>query len=254
MVAKELIEARWKAIIGAALSTLLILISALTFDLIRSVLNSPQASGASNMLGSDVMSRLSNYTVYVWSSAFSPTNNSGVVLLIVAALLGASVIAGEVSKGTIFLLLSRPLSRDKILLTKYLVGAAILLAMNVLAGVVMVLASAIAGHFQDLNLGGLAASVLLFWLGTLFVLGLATLFSVVFNDVLRPLALAAVVVLVLSLPGIFPHGSDWVLPAYWTSLPAYLGQEFPVKALVISLVAAAIPVLAAVPLFRRQNY
>src|SRR5207249_10788119 len=94
----------------------------------------------------------------------------------------------------------------------------------------------------------------LFWLGTLFVLGVSSLFSVVFSDVLRPLALTVCVVLLLSMPGLFPHGGDWALPGYWTSLPAYLGQEFPAKALVVSLVAALVPVLAAVALFRRQAY
>jgi hypothetical protein len=254
MAAKELIEARWKAIIGMALAIVTILVGAFTFDLVRSALSSSQLGSAPSFLGGDFMARLSNYSVYVWSQDFSPSGNSGLFLMIVAALIGASLVAGEVSKGTIFLLLSRPLSRNRILLTKYLVGAAILLAMNVLAGVAMVLASAIAGHFQGLDLGGAALSVLLFWLGTLFVLGLATLFSVVFNDVLRPLALTVGAVLLLNLPAFFPHGSDWVLPGYWTSLPAFLGHEFPTKALVISLIAAVIPILAAVPLFRRQNY
>src|SRR5205823_5577605 len=136
-------------------------------------------NSASGALGGDMLAGLSNYGIYAWSVAFSPTNNSGTVLLIVAALLGASLVAGEVSKGTIFLLLSRPLSRERILLTKYAIGAAVLLAMNLFAGLVLVVASAISGHLQDLNLGGVAASVLFFWLGTLFVLGLATLFSVV---------------------------------------------------------------------------
>ena len=66
--------------------------------------------------------------------------------------------------------------------------------------------------------------------------------------------LTVVAVLLLSLPGLFPHGADWVLPGYWSSLPAFLGHEFPAKALLISLVAAVIPVLGAVPLFRRQAY
>ncbi len=254
MIAKELIDARWKAIIGAALSTVTILLGAFTFELVRSALNSSQINSASSILGSDFLARLSNYGAYVWSQTYSPSGNSGLFLMIVAALIGASFIAGEVSKGTIFLLLSRPMSRDRILLTKYLVGAVVLLAMNVIAGIVLLLGSAISGHLQNVNVSGVTLSALLFWLGTLFVLGVSTLFSVIFNDVLRPLALTVVVVLLLSLPGFFPHGSDWVLPSYWSNLPAFLGQEFPTKALVVSLIAAAIPVLASVPLFRKQNY
>jgi ABC-2 type transport system permease protein len=252
MFAKELIDARWKAIIGAVLGVVTILVGAFGFELMRSSLTEQDIEGISGALGSEIAARFSNYDHFVWGQAFSPAGNSGVALLVVAALIGASLVAGEVSKGTIFLLLSRPLSREQIILTKYGVGAVVLLAMGVLGGLVVVIAAAIAGHPQ--NLGGVAVSVLLYWLGTLFVLGVATLFSIVFSDVLRPLALTVGVVIALSLPGLFPGGGDWVLPSYWSSLPAYLGQEFPRKALVVTLVAAVLPLLAIVPLFKRQAY
>jgi ABC-type transport system involved in multi-copper enzyme maturation permease subunit len=251
MIAKELIDARWKAIVGMALALVTVLLGAFTFDIVKSALNSSDLSKAPSFLG-DYIARLGNYDAYVWSQNYSITGNTGLILIIVALLIGGSLIANEVSKGTIFLLLSRPLSRDQIVLTKYLVGAVVLLCMNVLVGLVLMPASVIAGHSVDV--AGVAVSALLFWLGTLFVLGLSTLFSVVFNDVLRPLALTVVVLIVLSLPGIFPNGGDWVLPNYWTSLPAFMGQEFPLKALLISLVAAILPIVAAVPLFRKQAY
>jgi ABC-type transport system involved in multi-copper enzyme maturation permease subunit len=251
MIAKELIDARWKAIIGGILAAITVLLGTFTFDLVKNALNSSSLSNAPSFLG-DYMSRLSNYDTYIWSQNYSVTGNTGLILIIVALLLGSSLIANEVSKGTIFLLLSRPLSRDQILLIKYGVGAVVLLAMNIFVGLVLTMGTVIAGHSVDL--AGVAVSLLLFWLGTLFVLGLSTLFSVLFSDVLRPLALTVGVVLVLSLPGIFPNGGDWVLPGYWASLPAFLGQEFPLKALIISLVAAILPMLVAVPLFRRQAY
>jgi len=252
MITKELIDARWKVIIGAVLGVCLVLVSAFTYDLIASALTSEQKQSISNAAGNGILERLTNYGIFAWSQTYSPTNNTGVILIIVAALIGASLIAGEVSKGTIFLLLSRPLSREQIVLTKFGVGAALMLGMNVLVSVVLAIASSITGHPQ--NLGGIAISALLFWLGTVFVLGVAAVFSVVFSDVLRPLALAAGVLILLSLPAFFPHGGDWVLPTYWSSLPAFLGQEFPLKALVISLIAAAVPVVLAVPLFKRQQY
>jgi len=252
VIAKELIDARWKAIIGAALGALTIVLGAFTYDLMRSALTPAQIETLSNNFGGDLAARLSNYGVYIWSTAFSVSGNNGVIIMIVAALIGASLIANEVSKGTIFLLLSRPLSRDRILLTKYLVGAAALLGMGALTGAVLLVASVVVGHPQ--SVGGVAVSVLLFWFGALFVLGVSSLFSVVFSDVLRPLALTVCIVVLLSLPGLLPHGGDWALPAYWTSFPAFLGQEFPAKALVVSLAAALVPVLAAVPLFRRQAY
>lgn len=252
MITKELIDARWKVAIGAILGLATVLLAAFSYDLVVSSLTPQQKANITNVIGSDFLTQFSNYGAYVWGQNYSVANNTGVLLMIVAAFIGASMIAGEVAKGTIFLLLSRPLSREQIVLTKFGVGAAVLLAMNVLFSAVLAVATVIAGHPQ--NIGGIAISALLFWLGTLFVLGVAGLFSVVFSDVLRPLILTVGVVIVLSLPGLLPYGKDWVLPSYWSSLPAFLGQEFPAKALVISLVAAALPVTLAVPLFKRQEY
>jgi ABC-type transport system involved in multi-copper enzyme maturation permease subunit len=251
MVAKELIDARWKVIIGMVLATITALLGAFTFDIVKKALDTTNLGNAPAFLG-NTLSRLGSYDTYIWSQNYNVAGNTGLILIIVALLIGSSVIANEVSKGTIFLLLSRPLSRDQILLTKYSVGAVVMLGMNLLVGVVLIAGSFITGHSVDV--AGVAVSALLFWLGTLFVLGLSTLFSILFSDVLRPLALAVVVLLVLSLPGIFPNGGDWVLPGYWSSLPAFLGQQFPLKELVVSLVAAAVPIIAAVPLFRRQQY
>src|SRR4051812_32899721 len=251
MIAKELMDARWKAVIGMVLAAVTLLLGVFTYDLMRSALKPEDLSNVPSAL-SDLTARLSNYSAFVWGQTYSVASNNGIILLIVAALLGASLIANEVSKGTIFLLLSRPLTRDHILATKYLVGAAVLLGMNALSGALLAVGSLIAGHPQ--NLGGIATSALLFWLGTLFVLGISTLFSVVFNDVLRPLALTVGVIVLLSLPGLFPNGSDWVLPSYWTSFPAFMGQEFPTRSLLISLVAAIVPIALAVPLFRKQEY
>jgi hypothetical protein len=80
------------------------------------------------------------------------------------------------------------------------------------------------------------------------------LFSVLFKDILRPLVFALILTVVISIPGLVPGWSDWSLPGYWVSKAAYLGQEFPLKALIICLVAAALPVILAIPLFRKQSY
>ncbi len=252
MVTKELIDSRWKVLIGAVLALLTMIIGALSYDMVRQALSPADLQNLSNALGSDFANRFTDYGAFMWNLTFSLSGDSGLILMVVTALLGASVIAGEVNKQTIFLLLSRPLSRDQILLTKYAVGAVILLALNILSGAAVYVVSAVSGRPQDL--GGVAVSVLLFWLGTLCIFGIATLLSVVFSDVLRPLGLTVVILIVLNLPGLFPHGANWSIPSYWSSLPAFLGQEFPVKALIISLIAALVPLLLAVPLFRRQAY
>ena len=86
------------------------------------------------------------------------------------------------------------------------------------------------------------------------ILGLALLFSVLFKDILRPLVLSLIITVITVIPGFIPNWSDWSLPGYWSSQAAYLGQEFPTKALIICLIAAIVPVVIAIPLFQKQAY
>ena len=176
------------------------------------------------------------------------------MLAILAAVLGASLIAGEINRGTIFFLLSKPVSRDRVLLTKYLVSALILLGAILASGVVLLAVAALIGHPQPV--GGVLISAVLLWLGVLFVLGLALLFSVLFKDALRSLVGALLVTLVLSIPGLIPNSgvNGWNLTLYWANFAAYQGTVFPLKALLICLVAAIVPVALAIPLFRKQAY
>ena len=193
-----------------------------------------------------------SYDAYVWSQWFS--KNGPEILAILAAVLGASLIANEVNKGTIFFLLSKPVGRDRVLLTKYLVSALILLGVLLLGGVAILIAAAIVGHPQ--NVGGVLISTVLLWLGMLFVLGLALLFSVLFHDVLRPMIFSLLFTLLLSIPGLIPNATlnDWNLTFYWSNFAAYRGTMFPLKALLICLIAAMVPLVLAMPLFRKQAY
>jgi hypothetical protein len=120
---------------------------------------------------------------YVWGSFFADVS----LYLFVGlggAIFGAALIASEVSSGSIFILLSRPLSRQRVLLTKYGVAAGLLLMLCVLCGGLALLL----GRWQgvELSVGGVLLSMLLLWLAVLFVLSLTLLYSV-----LVPSALAA---------------------------------------------------------------
>ena len=137
MITKELIDSRWKILIGAVLSVVIIILGAVSFDLIRQALTPEQLQSVSNAVGQNFASALTDYNTFLWNLTFNLSGDSGIVMVIIAALLGASLIAGEVNKQTIFLLLSRPLSRNRILLTKYAVGAAILLGLTILSGVTL---------------------------------------------------------------------------------------------------------------------
>jgi ABC-2 type transport system permease protein len=250
MVVKELIEARWKAITCGLLALVLVEASAATYDLLKPVLSNTSSLQMPQFLQQQVQQLTSSYSLYVWGNWFA--KNGTEILAVLAAVLGAGLIAGEVSKGTIFLLLGKPISRERALLTKYALSALILFAVTVLSSVALIITAAIAGYPQQL--GGIMISTVLLWLGVLFVLGLALLFSVLFKDVLRPLLCTLVITILAIIPGFFPNWGAWSLLGYWSSQAAYLGQSFPTKELIICLVAAALPLFLALILFRRQAY
>jgi ABC-2 type transport system permease protein len=256
MVVKELIEARWKAIIGSVVAVMVAAALASTYQLINNLLAGQLTGDATQQIPSQLQGQIQqltgSYDAYIWSQWFS--KNGPEILAILAAVLGASLIASEVNKGTIFFLLSKPVSRDRVLLTKYLVSALILLGVLLLSGVAILIAAAIVGHPQ--NVGGVLISTILLWLGMLFVLGFALLFSVLFHDVLRPLIFSLLLTLLLSIPGLIPNATlhNWNLTFYWSNFAAYQGMIFPLKALIICLVAAMVPVALGIPLFRKQAY
>lgn len=91
------------------------------------------------------------------------------------------------------------------------------------------------------------------------MLGLSTLFSVMFRSSAAPLLLSLGVtgllaLLLALLPALLRLPAEWSLPAAWSSVPAFLGQQAPVRELLVSLVAAPLPMLLALPLFRRRPY
>lgn len=250
MLKKELIEARWKTIICGLLALLLVEVSATTYGLFISLLKGPNLEQMPAFLQQQMTSLLSSYDLYLWGNWFAKNGTQSMAVM--AAILGASLIAGETSRGTIFFLLGKPVSRERVLLTKYAISALLLLVVIGLSSVALLVTAVIVGHPQSIV--GVLTSTVLLWLGVLMVLGLALLFSVLFHDVLRPLLCALGITLLLALPGFFPNGSAWSVITSWSSQTAYLGQAFPLKEGAICLLAALIPLLLALVLFHRRAY
>jgi ABC-2 type transport system permease protein len=193
---------------------------------------------------------MSTYDLYVWGNWFA--KNGPEIMVVVAIVLGAGLIAGEVNKGTIFFLLGKPISRERVLLIKYAVSALILLAISAISSLALIVTAALAGHPQ--NVGGVVISTLLLWLGVLFGLGLALMFSTLFKDTLWPLICALVITLLTVIPSFIPNWGAWNLISYWSNQAVYLGQGFPVKEFVICFVAALIPLILALALFHKRAY
>jgi ABC-type transport system involved in multi-copper enzyme maturation permease subunit len=200
-----------------------------------------------------------------------------VIIVPLAVLIGASLISAEVSNGTIFLLLSRPVGRIRLLLTKYGVDAATLLAAAVLGTLLLIIVAAMRGYpLEGLSFTGITLSAVQMWLGSLFVLSVALLVSVILRSVLASIvATIAVLLFVFTFPnslffplelfvfffGDYPNfyaDYEWLwklnLLEYWADEDLFLGGAVPVTDFFILGIAAVVPLVAALWLFDRKAY
>jgi ABC-type transport system involved in multi-copper enzyme maturation permease subunit len=261
MIAKEARADGWAVLLGIAV-LLLCLQSAVTTDLKAQSLGALAANfdGDFSLVASG---HISAGSAFLWANFF---NNLTLYLLVGVggAVLGAGLVASEISSGSIFVLLSRPVSRTRALLTKYGVAAALSLMLCALCGVLALAVGAWQGIAAP-PVGGLVLSIVLLWLGMLFVMGLTLLYSVVVPSALAAGILGFFTTYIMVLTPLFhsgtgPHvhyflgGLDWSIVQYWGSLGVYAGVDSPVKALAVAGVAALLPAVAALVLFVRKAF
>jgi ABC-type transport system involved in multi-copper enzyme maturation permease subunit len=316
MIAKEWRDARWKLLIALAAILVIVFVVPRTYEQIQAdtrreieqlqrQIESPDAALLDPDLPPEMREQeLSNVDEYragmrgqiedmrrpEWLPLMAKAEITGfsmganVVLVPLAGLLGVALISGEVGRGTIFLLLSRPVSRRRTLLTKYAVCAGVLFA----AAVVGAIASIISGYAHGYPAGSFSAveilaSAGLFWLGTLFVLGVALLASVLFGDVIKSvIAAVASLYVIHSAPDFARSFIQWLtwtdedyersfgpmdawyqaferfrLINYWTAPDIRTGEfalSLAAQNSLVCLVAAAVPLLLALWWFRRKAY
>ena len=256
MIAKEWRNARWKFFVGTLLA---LAAGAVT----------PFGVGPIAWEGIGVppfpMLSTEEGRYLVWWEWFG-TGLGNPILFFLAVVLGADVISGEVRSGNIFLLLSKPISRERVLLTKYLVGAGVLFVVTVLFSAALLITAGITGYLP--NVGGLLISTVLMWLGLLFVLGTALTLSVVFNSTLLALVGTVLVWLLTSIVPAYvfqqiavmnntsssPLQEGLSLSMYWSSETAYLDANFPAVEFFVCLVSSLLVLAAALWLFDRKAY
>ena len=217
MFAKELRGTWWKVVVGAA--------SFLPAVMIVAVYLPPYETTGR------VMERFTDGAAL--GQILNVYGGGGVALALLAILLGAPAVSEEVSRGTIFLLLSKPRSRVRTLLIKYTTSAAILLLASVFGHAALVAAAIVKGYpLGLLNLGGMILSTVLMWLGSLSVLGIAIACSVLLRGALICVAAAFVATYVIFyvLPSyaedLVPYEKlEMMAPPYsWTSEALYAGE------------------------------
>lgn len=259
MVAKEWQDARWKFLVAAVPVVLLVLLVSPYEEVVKMVRDIPNED--------PVKVALRDINDLYYFGGF-------VILIPLAALLGVASISAEVSKGTILLLLSRPVSRTRLLLTKYVTGAATLLVAAISGKVLLVGVAAVRGYpIGQIRIPEASLSVLVLWLGLLSVLGTALLVSTIFRSVLASVvACVATLFLVFVFPALatelylpvnhfdYDLTTRLTLVTYWMPTNYYYGNYFygiggfSFANFAVCLIAAALPLLAALWIFNRKAY
>ena len=203
------------------------------------------------------------------------------VIVPLAGLFGIGLVAGEVGRGSIFLLLSKPVGRSRILLTKYAVCATCLFVIAAIGGGSIVLTAFARGYPSEaVQVSKILLSTGLTYLGSLFVLGVALIASVIFRDVLRTLlATVAAVFVILAGPDLIRTFVEWIvwgnrlytmgpmkfptwyqsfdyfrLYDYWIGMQPYSGEMMVARSFVVCMVTATAALLLSLWLFRRKSY
>ncbi len=282
MVAKEWRDARWKLAAAMVLTLLLVPSLAPYEEIVRLAQNvvTELPDGTQIPESQRLSTDPAEYAVQDMASLYGV---GGVAILLpLAALLGVGLVSSEVGSGTILLLLSKPNGRTRALLTKYAVCAVTLLVAAIFGASLLTAGAAARGYpFEQFSLAGVMLSVLLLWLGALFVLGIALLASVVFRNLVSSVAATALVLygvlsaapqFLLSIfyayqirytdarPGMERPGTvetfiqNSGLVRYWTSEEMFMGEGFAATSFLICLIAAGVPLLVALLLFHRKAY
>lgn len=258
MIAKEWRDARWKFAVATVLVVLLSSYLTPYEELVRM---------AESQFDPEQMALDEMWGFY---------NVGGLVILgSLALLLGGTLVAGETGGGTILLLLSRPISRSKVLLTKYAVCAATLLVSAVLGGVLLVCVATLRGYpLENVSLTGILLLGLMMWLVSLFVLGVALLMSVLFRSLISSLGITALILLlfftfpenILNVISFFDYrlvsyNQQWyefsskLAPGRYLIAPGvFEGKALGATKFLYWAIAAAVPLLAALWVFRRRSY
>lgn len=273
MIAKEWRGARWKLAIVALLFVALMALTPNSYEMIvDDAQNQPTAEPDGSPMPEEFLGTKDPVKFAMQEMAWIYGWYGAPLISALAAVLGVTLVSREVGQDTIFLLLSKPIRRSRLLLEKYSIGAGALFVAALLGSVGLVVSAALRGYpVGDISIVGVVLSTVLLWLGSLSALGAALLISVLFRGILKSVvATVGAVYLVFTFPEGFLNYSLWsqyqelgiseefvsglALQHYWTSESLYLGESFMPVSFLVCLIAAAVPLLIALWLFNRKAY
>lgn len=249
MLRKELREHRWALIVGTILLTAMGIVSVWSFKMISMFGDISKYLGPELAKEFDLM--LGDFTYYVWSQ-WQPKNllQIGTIL---ALILAASPLAGEVNRGSIRYLTSLPISRSRILVSKTMAGM-LILSVSIW---ISTLITTFTAYLLEPSLlwGKLLLATVLINLGLLGVYSVGLVFSALSNDSVKAGALAAAFLFVWSATGL--HPSTRMISPFWHMKGVFWfldTQSFPWVSVLVLVALICAAMFAANRIFSKKEF
>ena len=208
LILKELRELRWALIVGTIVLSIMAIFSAWSYRIIP-LLDDIIIQHLGPQIAEEIASISANYTYYLWSQ-WQPKNLLQIGTII-ALILAAPAVAGEVNRGSIAYLTSLPISRSKILMSKAVAGI-ITLSVTIWISTLLML---VLGNILEPPIlwGRLLAATALTNLGLISIYSIGLVFSAMGSDAVKSGALAASLAVGLSAFGL--HRVTRVISPFW---------------------------------------
>ncbi|MEW6621972.1 MAG: ABC transporter permease subunit [Bacillota bacterium] len=254
LLAKELRQLRWIAIIGLLLSAGLAVVMVAAFRYVTQIVDElpPELFEilARYDAAREFMTIFGNYSLYVWSqwNAKNLYQFGSMMVIIIAAV----QFAGEVSKKTMGFYLTRPITRNQGFLAKC-AAAALLLLVVVCGGIFFIwLISHFLGYSVEWGRLVVATVVTFTWLMVFYLL--SAIISILSREPVPAGVIAGISGMALSLPGLFAPIRQFSIFYQMRAIEYFIGGQPPLLSLAASLVIIGLLFFIGMHLFRKRDF
>jgi len=191
---KEFHEVRTKTWVGLVISTITGGSLPLLFGRLKGIVGGVTLP---EWIQTDLARQMANYELYLWANWYGKNLLQYVILM--AIILAASVVAGEVGRGSAEFLFSLPVSRRVILLHKFLAGVVSLVLIAVVSTALTLAVSWFSGY--PVSVGWFARGLPSLLAGGFMIYGMTAVVSAFSSDSLKAGTLSFLLVMLLWFPG-----------------------------------------------------
>jgi len=193
---------------------------------------------------------MENHNYYLWSQWNA--KNLYQVGTILAILLGMNVFAGEVSRGTAGFLMTRPITRAEVFITKASAGAVMLFLIVFLSTLALILSAVI--EFGTVDVGRLVVATIITIVGLLVIYSFSLLISVLIDEPVKAGAVSALGVFLSAVPGWFPKTTNFSLFTHITATEYFTDGNLPVVELLVMVLLITIFLYVSLYKFSEKEF